>query len=331
MKKKIFFLEKSIEFNSYDINSNSLGGAEKILINIANELAKNKNLSIKVFNESKNKSIINNVIWDNLNKIDISDEPDFLIAMSDANLLSIVNCKKKYLWSHSVQNFEKFVRKNQLLPFIINKPSLILEGDYHYNTRSFLTSFFGKNILKVAADNDFINKMIIPNSIPPKNVIFNTRSDRNLNIVIETWKLIKKQVLDAKLYINPPYELKNDETNLDIFIRKKVDKSKLIEDLSYMKLMINPGHKGEVFCLVAEEAQQLCIPIVTLGYGSLYERIIDKKTGFLCKSIDELAEKAIQILNDDSLYLSLKSNLYSLRGNRTYKQVADDLIKILSI
>ena len=29
--------------------------------------------------------------------------------------------------------------------------------------------------------------------------------------------------------------------------------------------MLVPGHKGEVYCLAAEEARELCIPIVTLG------------------------------------------------------------------
>ena len=46
--------------------------------------------------------------------------------MSDANLLSKINCKKN-LWSHSVQTIEKFIRKKQLLPFIKFKPTMILE------------------------------------------------------------------------------------------------------------------------------------------------------------------------------------------------------------
>ena len=51
--------------------------------------------------------------------------------------------------------------------------------------------------------------------------------------------------------------------------------------------MLNPGHKGEVFCLAAEEARELCLPIVTLGYGSLYERVIHNKTGYIAKNLDE--------------------------------------------
>ena len=51
--------------------------------------------------------------------------------------------------------------------------------------------------------------------------------------------------------------------------------------------MLVPGHVGEVFCLAAEEARELCIPIVTLGYGSLNERVIHEKTGFIAKDIHE--------------------------------------------
>ena len=51
--------------------------------------------------------------------------------------------------------------------------------------------------------------------------------------------------------------------------------------------MLNPGHKGEVFCLAAEEAKELCIPIVTMGYGSLKERVDHGVTGYIAKNKNE--------------------------------------------
>ena len=42
---------------------------------------------------------------------------------------------------------------------------MLLEGEYHYKTRGYLTSFYGKNILKIAADYDFINTKININFI----------------------------------------------------------------------------------------------------------------------------------------------------------------------
>ena len=62
----IYFLENSIPFNATDINSPKIAGTEKTLINITNELAKNTNLSIKVF------SVFLSGFWDrsDFNEID---------------------------------------------------------------------------------------------------------------------------------------------------------------------------------------------------------------------------------------------------------------------
>ena len=326
----IFFLEYSKNFNGNDLNSEKIAGSEKTLINISNEIAKNKNIKVKVFNNTKDQININDVEWCNIKNILNFKKPDFLISMSDINLFPNYKCKK-YLWSHSVQTIEKFIRKGQLIPFLKHKPKIILEGDYHYKNRSWMTSCFGKDILKISADDDFINTTIDVHNIPKNNVIFNTRPDRNLKVVLEAWKTIKKKVNNAILYINPPYELTKEEINLDIRIRHKGSKFDLIEDLKNSKLMLNPGHKGEVFCLVAEEARTMCLPIVTMGIGSLNERVIDNVTGYICSDLDQLISKSVSILKDDKLYLTLKSNLYEKRKTRTYKEVVNDFLKILNI
>ena len=326
----IFFLEYSKNFNGNDLNSEKIAGSEKTLINISREIAKNKNIKVKVFNNTKDPININDVEWCNIKNILNFKKPDFLISMSDINLFPNYKCKK-YLWSHSVQTIEKFIRKGQLIPFLKHKPKIILEGDYHYKNRSWMTSCFGKKILKISADDDFINTTIDVHNIPKNNVIFNTRPDRNLKVVLEAWKTIKKKVNNATLYINPPYELTKEEIDLDIRIRHKGSKFDLIEDLKSSKLMLNPGHKGEVFCLVAEEARTMCLPIVTMGIGSLHERVIDNITGYICSDLDQLISKSVSILKDDKLYLTLKSNLYEKRKTRTYKEVANDFLKILNI
>ncbi len=146
----IFFLEKSIDFNGEDIDSSKIGGTEKTLINITNELAKNNKLNVKVFNEVKYEKKINNVHWCNINQYNENIIPDVLISFSDINLFKNFKSNKKYVWSHSVQNLEKFIRKKQLIPYLKHKPIIILEGDYHSKKRSFLTSFYGKKIIKLA-------------------------------------------------------------------------------------------------------------------------------------------------------------------------------------
>jgi len=331
MVKKIYFIENSIQFNSLDLNTAKIAGSEKTLINISNELAKNNQFKIKIFNNTPVENKINNVEWCYLKNFLNHPTPDAIVAMSDVNLLPKTNCKKKFIWSHSVQTIEKFFRKNQFYSFFIHKPVVILEGDYHYKTRSFFTSFYGKKILKLAADYEFIDTKINKDFLPNKNAIFTTRSDRNLNLLIEAWKEIKKKTKDSNLYINPPFNISENDKKLSIKIREKSDKKKLIEDLLNSRVMLNPGHRGEVFCLAAEEAKELCLPIVTMGYGSLYERVEHGKTGFIAKNFNEFIYYSIEILNDKKTYFELKNNLINLRGKRTYKNVAMDFVKILDL
>ena len=327
---KIYFVEKSFVFNSKDFDSHIIAGSEKTLINISSELSKNKDLDIKVFNLTKNKQIINNVEWNNIDQINSYDAPDVLIAMSDANLLSLIKCKKKFLWSHSVQPLEKFLRKKQLFAFIKNKPTMILEGNYHFKTRSFLTSFYGKKILPISVDYEFIETKVDENLLPEKKAIFTTRSDRNIELLLSCWAKIFKKTKNSSLYINPPYNLKKIDIENNVKLRTKGNKLDLINDLLNSRVLLNPGHKGEVFCLAAEEARELCVPIVTMGYGCLKERVDHKITGFIAKNFGEFIDYSIQLLNDNELYFKIKKNLIKKRNTRNYKNVAEDLLKIIT-
>ena len=328
---KIYFLEKSIPFNSNDLNSTIIAGTEKTLINITNELSNNENLEVKIFNLSKNSIKINNVEWSNLNDYVNYDEPDILIAFSDANLFKNYKCKKKFLWSHSVQSIEKFIRKKQLIPFLSHRPVMLLESKYHYNTRSFFTSLFGKKIIDLAADYEFINVNIDKNFIPKKKAIFTTRSDRNIEFLLSSWEKINLKSLHSELYINPPYNLTEKHTNMGVKLRTKSNKIELIEELKNSRVMLNPGHKGEVFCLSAIEAKEMCLPIVTMGYGSLSERVEHGQTGYIAKNQSEFIDYSLDILNNDETYLKFKNNLFNIRGKRTFKNVAIDFVKILDL
>ncbi len=330
MKKKIYFIEKSIDFNSNDFNSNKIAGSEKTLINITNELSLYKNLEIKVFNQTSKEIKFDNICWLSLNNINNYEAPDYLISMSDANLLSYINCSKKFLWSHSVQSIEKFIRKNQLLPFIKNKPVMLLESQYHYDTRNYFTSFFGKKIIKLAADYEFINENIDKNFTAKKKAIFTTRSDRNLNFLLSSWEKIVQRSSNSELYINPPYNLSEKESQMNVKLRVKSDKNKLIDELKNSRVMLNPGHKGEVFCLAAVEAKELCLPIVTMGYGALKERVEHGVTGYIANNQNEFIDYSLDILNNDETYKKFRNNLFNKRGMRTYKNVAEDLINIIT-
>ena len=93
--------------------------------------------------------------------------------------------------------------------------------------------------------------------------------------------------------------------------------------------LLLPGHKGELFCIAAEEARELCIPIITLGIGSLSERVEHGITGFIAKNSDEFADFTLNIFNNYNLWNEIRNNLLKLRGSKKWQNVASNLINQL--
>ena len=142
---KICLLESfNTIYTGRDRNDPKLRGAELALINYAEELAA-KNFDVTFLNNFNENIQFKNVKYNNIN-LETSNF-DIAIANGDANLFKYVKSKKNFLLSHSIQNFEKFLRKKQLIPFLKYKPKVICFSNYHYNSRPFLTSFYGNLVL----------------------------------------------------------------------------------------------------------------------------------------------------------------------------------------
>ena len=105
----------------------------------------------------------------------------------------------------------------------------------------------------------------------------------------------------------------------NIFSREFSNKSKLVSDISNSRLFLVPGHKAELYCLSAEEARELCIPIVTLGIGSLSERVEHEKTGYIAKNHADFADYTIELFKNENLWNKIRSNLINLRGSKTWE------------
>ena len=100
----------------------------------------------------------------------------------------------------------------------------------------------------------------------------------------------------------------------------------MINDLISSRMLLVPGHEAELFCLAAEEARELCLPIITLGIGSLSERVYHGVTGFIAKNNNEFSQYALNVFKDDKLWNDLRLNLLNLRGKKTWEKCAKTLI-----
>ena len=323
---KICFLDNTnFQYSYLDKFNPKLRGAETILINLSENLVKLghdvtviNNCSIEINNDSSN--------WYNINKIDLLEKStyDVVISNADARLLSKVNANKKYIISFSLQSLEKFIRKKQLISYIKHKPIYLLIGEYHEQNRSKLITLFGSKIIDLAID-DIFNNTSLNNKIDPNLAIFTSHAERNLDLLIDIWNnQIHPNFSNGKLLITP--KNKFIEKN-NIFFRQIGTKQEMINDMLKSRIYLVPGHKAELFCLAAEEARELCLPIVTLGIGSLKERVIHEKTGFIAKNSKEFANYTIELFKDDFLWNSIRNNLLDLRGSKNWLTASQNFLK----
>ena len=327
---KICFLDKTIfEYDFSDKYSPLLRGAETILINLSKSISLLGH-EVFVFNNCRKNIKNNNYHWNSINQlINKNNYFDVAITNADANLLNLVNAKKKIVLSYSLQPIEKFLRKKQLFSYIKHRPKIFLLGEYHKKKRSIFLSLFGSEIYTPGIDDIFLeSKIKFPKH--SNQAIFTSRSDRNLNILLEIWNnYILPKSTNYKLLITPNNEDANFLKKKNIYFRKMDQQGNLIKDLLSSKMMLVPGHKAELFCLAAEEARELCLPIITLGIGSLKERVEHGKTGFIAKNYSEFAQYTLDLFKQDDLYNNLVKNLLELRGSKSWLNAAKNFLKII--
>ena len=319
---KICFLDKTeFEYSEEDKYSSKLRGAETILINLSIELKKLGH-DVTVFNNCPMKNRSN---WININnhiKNDIFY--DLAISNADARLLDTVNANKKVVLSYSLQSLEKFIRKNQLIAYLKHKPTYFLIGEYHKKNRSKLISLFGADILNLSVDDIFLETKL-KDSINHDQAIFTSRPDRNLDLLLDIWKNKIYPINNRIKLLVTPNNLCIDKYN--VVHRVMGSQQNLIDDLLSSRVFLVPGHKAELYCLAAEEARELCVPIVTMGIGSLSERVINGKTGFIANSYDEFAEYTLELFRNNDLWNKIRNNLIDLRGKNNWTSSTLNFLK----
>ena len=320
---KICFLDNSIIPYTYnDLNSKNIRGGENAIIHLSNELSKFGN-DIIVYNNCKDSCVINGVKWFNINQANKSFSYDLAFTNNDIGLFNKIKAKKYIAFSHSIQTIEKFIRKGQLFSYLKYKPKIVFLGNYHNQNRNYLLKMFGTINLEWAVDPLFLETKLDESKVE-NSAIFTSRRDRNLDILVKLWKKnIFPKNKSIKLFTTPSELIDN---NYNIFARNFEDKKTMLKDLLKSKVLLVPGHKAELYCIAAEEARELCIPIVTLGIGSLSERVEHGITGFIAKNPEEFAHYTLKIFNDGNLWKDLRNNLIKLRGSKKWDKVAFNLL-----
>ena len=329
MSKNIIIVDNSkLSYSGKDINGEILRGTETSLILLAEHFVK-RDCHVDFCTNIEHNETFNNVNYFNKKNINKNKIYDLAIAVSDSNQFDLLNANKKVIFSVSNQPFEKFLRKKQLFSFFKHRPIVVTLCNYQYNKRSFFTSFYGKKMIPIAVDPKFLNLKIDLDFLPKKKVIYNIRSNRNLDWLIKIWSnKIYPFSKDSELYITPNIIEYNDSLkNHNIFLRDIKSRSEMINEMRDYRALTYIGHKSDIFTLTCEEAVKMCMPVVTFGIGSVSDRVIHNKTGFIVNSDQEFADYTLKILNDDSFYLNIKKKMYTLRHENNWNNIAKKWIE----
>ena len=320
---KICFIDKTnFEYDGNSKYNFNLRGAESILINLAEALCK-KNMEVTIINNCSKSEIINNINWISINNLSKKNTYDLVISNGDCTLFKYAKSKNNVLFSHSLQSIEKFVRKNQLISYLKYKPKICFLSNYHKMNRSKLLYLFGSIRLNWSVDKIFLESKI-SKVVDNKLAIFTSRQDRNLKMLMNIWSnQISSVNQKLKLLVT---ENHYDNFDKSIITRRLGDQRDLIKDLSKSRVCLIPGHKAELFCLSAEEAKELCVPIITLGIGCLKERVEHGKTGFIAKNKEEFANYTLELFNNDNLWMKLRNNLVKQRNLNNWDKVVNSLL-----
>ena len=325
LNKSVIVIDNSdLLYTGEDIDGTVVRGTEASLILLSEQFVK-MGISVDYCNSTQKKSQVNGVNYFNKNKIIKNKQYDLAIVISDANEFRRVSSVKKAVFSNSNQPIEKFIRKKQLFPFLKYKPTLITLCDYQYKKRSFFTSFYGKKTIPITVDPKFLDIEIDQNFLPEKKVVYNIRSNRNLDRLIKIWcdKIFPFNE-DFKLYITPNLiDYKDFHKKNNIFLRTIGSRSEMIDEMKNYRALTYLGHKSDIFTLTAEEAIKMCLPVITFGIGSLKERVTHNETGFIAKNDQEFADYTIKLLNDDDFYLDLKSKMKNKRKENNWEFIAN--------
>lgn len=149
---------------------------------------------------------------------------------------------------------------------------------------------------------------------------------------ITTFKIIKEKIPDAKLWVvGEGYYRRELEKIADSSVKffGAVEHEKKLELMSRAHAILVPGVR-EGWGLVVTEANAMGIPAIGYNIPGLRDAIRDCEVGLLCESKPEvMAEKAIELLQDETLLEKLSRNALEWSRNFSWDKSAEEFLKLI--
>ena len=314
---RVILADDGIVFDGRTPEQGPLGGAESSVIQLVETLVA-RGHDVSVYNKCAAPLDYRGVKWRPLAE-GVPDSADLYIANRGDKLLALCpDAKKTVFWTHNPCRY--MLKARYLWRLWQCRPVIVFIGTYHATTLPDWVPEGGRKIIPYGLP-DLFCEATPADQVPGPRAIFTSNPLRGLDWLLDVWcQQIEPAVPGAELHIFSGAQTygaagarKGDAmaTVLDkaagladqgVRLRQPVDKAKLIEEIRLARVMLYKGDINETFCLAVAEAQAMGVPAVVQPVGSMVERVVDGKTGFIRGDAAGFALAARQLLTDDELW-----------------------------
>jgi glycosyltransferase involved in cell wall biosynthesis len=332
MMARILLADDGIEFDGQTPEHRPLGGVETAIVNLTQELA-SRGHTVFVRNNCAARLSYKGVDWHPIENGEWPKNIDLYIANRGDKLIECMpSAKRTVFWIHNPAVYIKKWR--YLLKLWRVKPAIIYIGDYHATTYPAWMPGGERVVIPYGIPENFCYAEPLKLAPAPR-AVFTSNPLRSLDWLLDLWaNQIEPKVRGAELHLFTGAAtygsvgikkadamaavIKQAESLFDqgVRVRGPVSKSILIEEFCEARCMLYRGDINETFCLAVGEAQASGVPTVVRDLGSVVERVVDGKTGFVAKSDQDFVKNAIDLLSNEALWKS--QHEASLKSQRSW-------------
>ena len=317
----VFIAAKPFLPDAPDPFTAGLGGTEQAVINLTGALA-GLGDRVTVAGGARTEHTLNGVTW----CPGIPAGADLHVAINDATLLP-AGSATPVVWFHNEVSLIKEIRRARLPALLRHRPAAVFIGTGQAKNASQLFPFRCRKVIPYGLS-DRILAARATGALPPPHAMFTSQAYRGLRHVIAMWQqVIVPAVPGATLtafiaeHDVPAYRALVSHPSITVMPR--IGNDAIHERLRQTRVLLAPGHVSETFCLAAAEAIALGVPVVTLGIGSLKERVRDGIDGHVCRNFAGMGEQACRILLDEPHWRHLHVNGIATRSGQSWRKVAE--------
>ncbi len=313
----IVITDDGIEFDGRTPENFPLGGAESSLIALAETLAF-RGHQVSVYNMCRSSVEYKGVRWRPIYG-ELPETADLYIANRGDKLLKYVpKAKKVVFWCHNPANY--MLKWRYIYKLWKRRPVVVFIGKYHAKTLPGWVPDGGRRTIPYGVSDIFCTSQIASQPPSPR-AIFLSNPLRGLDWLLDRWSIeIQPYVRNSELHIfsgPATYGSKGGcksqemETVLNyarglseksVILRAPVPKERLVLELGLSRCLLYRGDPNETFCSAVAEAQAMGVPCVVTDLGSMKERVVDGKTGFIVRDDKAFSDAARKLLEDDDMW-----------------------------